>query len=128
MTHSLEITAADGSVHVRDGRGILPLWQVFTEAPELLRGASVEDRVIGLGAAVIMTYGGISRYRTAVISRDALDWFDSHNIPGTADQVVPQIINRSRTGRCPLETILSGTSRENYLAAIVAFANELRAY
>lgn len=52
--HSLVV--ANGDVCTFDGRGISDLYNLLSEDPEFLRGASVADKVVGKGAAALMIW------------------------------------------------------------------------
>ena len=56
--HSL-VVAGDG-IRTFDGRGISDLYDLLTEHPGWLRGASVADKVVGKGAAALLILGGVS--------------------------------------------------------------------
>lgn len=106
-------------------RGVADLHALLTSEPALLRGALVADRVIGLGAAALMTAAGIAAFITPVISEAAAALFAASGIPGIAGEVVPYIINRSATGPCPLESRLQGVeSLPDMLAEIDSFIAE----
>ncbi len=87
----------------------------------------VADRVTGTGAAALMLLGGVKRYYTRVVSRDALRLLQENSLPGEQDIVAEQIINRAGTGRCPLETLLAGVpSLEEMLPLIRGFMADQR--
>lgn len=68
--HSLVV--ANGDVCTFDGRGISDLYNLLSEDPEFLRGASVADKVVGKGAAALMILGGVKEVFADVVSRPAL--------------------------------------------------------
>lgn len=88
-------------------RGVADLYDLLQNDAEFLRGASVADKVVGKGAAAIMIMGGVKRLYTDVISDEALELLRDSKVEVTFGQRVPHIINRTHTGRCPLEMCCS---------------------
>lgn len=86
-------------------RGVKDLYRLLTEEPELLRGAFVADKVVGKGAAALMILGGVAEVYADVASTAALELFAQYGVGVECALEVPQIINRARTGRCPVETL-----------------------
>lgn len=106
--YSLVVETRSGIVMPFDRRGVADLHWLYKEKPEVLSDALVADKVIGKGAAVLMAAAGVSGYITLVMSEDALAVLDSAGIMGECGDLVPRIMNRAGTGRCPLETRLAG--------------------
>lgn len=123
---TLKVITAAGAELLFFEKGILPLWQLFHDSPGVLRGAFVDDRVTGLGAAVLMVAAGVGRYHSGVMSLPAKEYCEGHRLQGEADIIVPEIINRAGTGRCPLESRLTQCGERSYLAEIEAFVSELK--
>lgn len=85
-------------------RGVQDLYRLLRQEPELLAGAFVADKVVGKAAAALMILGGVAELYTDVASRPALDLLREAGIPVHCAREVPRIVNRNRTGWCPLET------------------------
>lgn len=68
-----------------------------------LAGAFVADRVVGKAAAMLMVHGGAIEVYAEVISAPALEVLRRHKIVCLYGEVVPNIINRDKTGICPME-------------------------
>lgn len=101
--HSLVV--ANRETRTFNGRGVYDLYNLLTEVPGYLQGASVADKVVGKGAAALMILGSIREVYTGVISRSALDLLREAGIKVEYAQCVPHIINRKGDGICPLETL-----------------------
>lgn len=86
-------------------RGIKDIFRLLKEAPEILYGSIVADKVIGKGAAALMVLGGVKAVYADVISRPALELLKTNSISVTFDLCVDNIINRSATGICPVEKL-----------------------
>ena len=84
-------------------RGVADLYDLLVQESEFLHGASVADKVIGKAAASLMVLGGVREVYTRTISRPALQLLQEAGVMVTCDEVVDHIINRDRTGWCPLE-------------------------
>lgn len=86
------------------GHGVTDLYTLLCKEPEFMKGASIADKVVGKAAAALMILGGVKEVFTDIISRPALDLFARSEVRVGYGTVVPHIINRIKTGWCPLET------------------------
>lgn len=68
-----------------------------------LKGAFVADKIAGMAAAYLLVRGGAEQVYAGVISRPALKVFERYGVICEYGEVVPNIINRSKTGICPME-------------------------
>ena len=91
-------------------RGVADLFSLVTDEPDFLRGASVADRVIGRGAALLLVKGGAREVYARVISSGALEVLRSAGIETSFGEEVPNIINRTGTDICPVEKLTANTS------------------
>ena len=73
-----------------------------------LIGAFVADKVVGKAAAMLLVRGGAVEVYAGVISEPALEVFKRHNVPCVFGECVPNIINRNKTGICPMEQAVLG--------------------
>ena len=89
-------------------RGIRDLLTLVATQPERLKGAIVADKVIGTSAAALMAAGGIVEVHTNVICTPARELLEGEQIKVFATKEVPQILNRDRSGICPMDTRLEG--------------------
>ncbi len=101
--HSLVV--AGNGIRIFDDRGISDLYGLLTEHPDLLRGASVADKVVGKGAAALLILGGVRELFAGVISTSALGLLEDSGISLRFGRKVPYIINRKGDGLCPVETL-----------------------
>lgn len=85
-------------------RGVADLYDLYQSDPAFMRGAAIADKVIGKGAAALMVLGGIETVYADVISTPALMLLRDAGIATNFAKEVPHIINRDKTGWCPLET------------------------
>lgn len=80
------------------------LYALLREDSDFLKGASVADKVVGKAAAALMILGEVGELHADVVSRPALDLFADSGVCVSYGTAVPHIINRTKTGWCPLET------------------------
>ena len=86
-----------------NGPGVKPLLRLHDLRADVLKGAWVVDKVVGRAAAAIAIDGGAVRVHGLLMSETAKAFLGEKGIPATADQMVPQILNRAHDGLCPLE-------------------------
>ena len=92
-------------IYVGRERGVADLFRLLKENPGLLAGAFVADKVVGKGAAAIMVSGGVAEVHALVISRPALELVQRSGVTVSYGELVGNIINRNRTGICPVEAL-----------------------
>ena len=108
-------------------RGVQDLHQLLRTSPDTLRGAMIADKVVGKGAAVLMTAGGVRWVYADVISQSALEFLLTHNIEAEYGRVVPNIINRAGTDICPVEKLcMQCEDIEDALTLIDEFIEKMR--
>ncbi len=123
--HSLVVGGT--TVRTFDGRGVSDLYRLYTEEPMTLRGAVVADKVVGKGAAALMAVMGVAEVYAHVISQPAYDLLCSSGAVVTYGTLVPNIINRTGTGLCPLETrCLPCLTAEECIPQIDGFIRQMR--
>ncbi|WP_040213098.1 DUF1893 domain-containing protein [Clostridium polynesiense] len=93
----------EGKYYYSSERGIKPILTWINHGGKLLENASIADKVIGKAAALLLVYGGIKEAYTPILSEHALWVFKDYDIEVEYDTLVPYIINRDRTGICPME-------------------------
>ncbi len=115
----------NGRVTTYTGRGVSDLHWLLTDHPHMLQGARVADKIVGKGAAALMILGGVRELYTPVISRLALNLLSGYDIKTTYDKVIDHVVNRDKTGWCPVETLCRDLATpKECLAAITEFLNK----
>ncbi len=92
-------------VAVSEERGIKPLYTVYTKNLDLLEGAYVADRATGKAAAMLLVNGKIKGLYTDLISEVAIKVLEEGSIPYESKKVVPFILNRDGSDKCPIEKL-----------------------
>ena len=104
------VRSANGTLRVFHRQGVADLFELLSHEPQILEGASVADRVIGRGAALLMVKGGVREVFAYVISQPALDILREADIPTSFATLQPNIINRTGTDICPIEKLTAATT------------------
>lgn len=98
------VIESGGKIRTFTQRGVADLYDIYCHERSLLSGASIADKVVGKAAAAIMVLGGVSRLHADVISEPAAALLQNAGVELEAVNIVPHIINRTKTGWCPLES------------------------
>lgn len=126
---SCVIRSRDGAVCSFHARGVQDLFRLLREEPEQLRGAFVADRVVGKAAAALMILGGVEELYAEVVSDPAWELLHRAGVALECGCRVPHIINRAKTGWCPLEVrCFEAETPEACLDRIEAFVAAMRAH
>ena len=99
-----------GELHVFENHGVVDLYKLVAEQPDSLIGATIVDKVIGRGAALLLVKGGIARAHAFTMSQGAMQVLRDAGIDATCDALVDHIINRAGDGMCPVERATLDTS------------------
>ena len=102
---SCVICSDSGEMRTFSRRGVADLLALLHGEPRFLRGAFVADKVVGKGAAALMSLGGVAELYTDVISTPARTLLEQNGITVTAGVESPNIRNRAGDGICPVETL-----------------------
>ena len=102
------VVAARGGVilAVERGRGLAPLLKLL-DAGKLF-DAVVMDKVVGRAAAAICVEGGAAKVYATLADKGAVELLERRGIPFVAEKTVDMILNRGKTGNCPMEDAVSG--------------------
>lgn len=108
-----------GELTTHANRGIQDLLQLISEQPERLNGAVAADKVIGKSAAVIMIVGGVKEVHTNLICTPARELFEKEGILVFATEEVPMILNRDKSGMCPMDTQIANIESIDECVAVL---------
>lgn len=104
------VVVKDGEVMFKSkDKGIKPMYTLATEMRTEASGASLADRVIGKGAALLCGYIGIKEVHTDLISENGKATLEKYNILYTMEKSCPYIKNRDKTDYCPIEKLSLST-------------------
>lgn len=89
--------------YVSRQKGIRPLMELLAVEKEPFRGGVIADKVFGRAAAFLAVYGKAEAVYANIISETAYSLLKEAGIPCEYVKIVPYIINRAKTGKCPME-------------------------
>lgn len=99
--------------------GLRPLVEAVLTVGEGLRGAIAYDKVVGLASVKLLVYAGVAEVEADVASAPAVRFAERAGLLLRAVVVTPGILNRERTGLCPMEALaLEVESPEAFLQAV----------
>ena len=99
-------------------RGIKNLWNIAADEKGILRGADVEDSIVGKAAALLMICGGAKSVKAGVLSEGGKCALEEYGVPYAYDVLVPNIINRRGDGVCPMEEAAKDCTPSTIIPAI----------
>lgn len=118
--HSLVV--ANGEVCTFNGRGIADLYDIWSNDPGFLDGASIADKVMGKGAAALVILGHTAELYADIISESALELLRKSPVKVYFGQIVIHIVNRAGDGICPIEILCRNcNTAEECLPLIIEF-------
>ena len=115
----------DDDIYTSSERGVKPLLKLI-DAGKSCKGHEAVDKVIGKAAAFLYVILGVTKIHAGVISQSALQVLRDNQITITYDKLVGYIENRTKDGRCPMESaVLHIDDCNEALAAIRQKVKEL---
>lgn len=88
-----------------DNRGLKPILEIYNKEKNLLKNATIADRVIGKAAAMLLIDAEIKSLYAEVISNHALEILKKTQIEFDYSILVDEIKNRDRSDTCPMEKL-----------------------
>jgi hypothetical protein len=104
------LSTASGQVIEFHNPGVKDLFNIVSASRHKLAGASIADRVIGRGAALLLALGKVREVYAQVISSPAVKVLEDASITVDYGTMVPNIINRDGTDMCPVEKLTMNIS------------------
>lgn len=90
-------------------RGVKPLIDLLDSSAGL-NGFSAADKVVGKAAAFLYVLLKVKEVYAPIISKSAICIFEENKIHFICDTSVDNIINRTKTGLCPMEEVVGNIS------------------
>lgn len=85
------------------GKGIKPLLNLLENETEVIKDATLVDKVIGRAAAFIAIKAGVRTVYGELMSEGALKLLNDKHIPATYGKLVPGILNNKQNDICPMD-------------------------
>lgn len=115
-----------GVVFKSTDRGIKPMYHLAKNMRDKTDGASIADRVIGKGAAILSVYLNVRDIYAELISESAIEILEKNHINYEFKDRCDHIKNRDKTDYCPIEKRSIDTEDpEILLERIEEFLNSL---
>lgn len=125
-TQSSCVISSHGETLVGLRRGVLDLYFFVNSDSDVLRDSAVADKVVGKGAAALLVIGGATAVYANLISEPALQMLRDNNVNVQYGTLVPHILNRDRSGYCPLETAcMPYATAQECMPAIETFVTQI---
>lgn len=100
--------AKDNVTYISDKKGIAPMLG-FIEDGIQLGGFSVADRIVGKAAAMLFVKAGIREVYAETLSESGKSFLEAHGIAVSYHTLTKVIINRVKSGICPMEAAVLDT-------------------
>jgi len=105
-------------VFVRDSKvifetnveGLRGFVQAIETLSDSLAKSSIADRIVGKAAALLCAYCRAKTVFASTMSQSGLKTLETHRIPSEFESLVPTILNRKKTDRCPFEKLVENTT------------------
>ncbi|MCX8183920.1 MAG: DUF1893 domain-containing protein [Crenarchaeota archaeon] len=109
---SLVIVKPGVFIHATKKYGVIGLVEAIENYGAELAGAAVADRIVGRAAAMLCRHVNIAEVYAQVISRKGLDALIERNVSIEYEELVPEILNRTRNDVCPFEKLAADCDNE----------------
>ena len=96
-------------------KGIKPMYIFATEYSLLAKGASIADRVIGKGAALLCSDLGLKGVYGELVSKSGIKVLESNGIACNYGNLCDYIKNRDKSDYCPIEKMSMNISSKEIL-------------
>ena len=98
-------------------QGINGFLQAIEKLDKNLVATSAADKIVGVAAAMLCVYAGVTSVFALTISEQGIKVFEANNIAYRFEKKVPNILNRDKKDACPFEKLAidSGNSEEAYV-------------
>ncbi len=100
------------NIYTSTKTGIAPMLNLIKDGVNL-EGYSAADKIVGKAAAMLFVKAGVKDVFAEVISSDAISYLKKHKIEFSYNEATPYIINRKKTGNCPMEEAVKNTDDFN---------------
>ena len=102
--NGLTLAITDGeTIHSSSARGVRPLLDLY-ENHANVSGFCACDKVVGKGASVLYVLLKVKQVYALTASKIAIELLQKHGISVLCENVVERILNRDKTGFCPIES------------------------
>lgn len=97
------VIVGENDVYTSTKHGVAPLLEMLDSENDVIKNSLIADKVVGKAAALLMVKGEVKEVYADIISSHALDVFEKYKVRAYYDTLVEYIVNRDKTGMCPME-------------------------
>jgi len=97
--------------------GITGFLQAIKKLDKNLIASAVADKIVGVAAAMLCVYSGVSSVFAQTISAEGIRALEANNIEYLFEKKVSNILNRNKNDVCPFEklAIAAGNAEDAYV-------------
>ena len=106
---SLVIVKNGQVVFETKGQGVSGFLEAIEVLDQELIGASVADKIVGVAAAMLCVYSGLSAVFALTISDSGLKVLEENDMMCMFEKKVEKILNRDKNDVCPFEKLVSSS-------------------
>ena len=107
-------------------QGVSGFLQAIEKLNRNLVEASVADKIVGLAAAMLCVYSGVSSVFALTVSEGGIRVLEGNNIVCLFEKKVSNILNRSKTDVCPFEKLaMDSRNSEEAFLKLKSFASQM---
>lgn len=114
---TLAVSRGGKVIFTSRNRGVQDLYCLLKHKPEILKGACAADKVVGKAAAMLYAASGIQGLYADSLSRAAASVLHEAGIRVQYQNMIPFVMNRDRTGMCPVERLATSLDTLDQLMA-----------
>lgn len=108
------------------GIGVKPIIKIIDTNKLLLDNAYIVDKIVGKASAMLFVKYNIKYIHGILMSKQAINVLEYHNIEYTYDNICEYIVNRTNTGLCPLEDCVKDIDINDINNAEINIRNRIR--
>lgn len=123
---TLAICRGGNIVFTSRNRGVQDLYCLVKNKPEILNGSSAADKIVGKAAAMLYAGSGVKEVYADNLSRAAASILREAGIKVQYQNMIPFVMNRDRSGMCPVERLsTTADTLEQLMAGLEHFYKDL---
>jgi len=103
--NSLVVIKDGNTIFKSEEHRLIPIVNCINENKEMMSGAVVIDKRVGLAAAKLFAFAKVKEIYTLVASKSAFDYLIGRDIKLEAERLVENILNDSHSDICPIEKL-----------------------
>lgn len=108
------------------GIGVKPIIKIIDTNKLLLDNAYIVDKIVGKASAMLFVKYNIKYIHGILMSKQAINVLEYHNIEYTYDNICEYIVNRTNIGLCPLEDCVKNIDINDINNAEINIRNRIR--